>query len=57
MDIEADIRDEHSNCSHCEDDWASHDDPDSAITKPARRDRRCPACGLWINRPGATNAV
>ena len=57
MDIEADIRDEHSICSHCEDDWVSLDDPDSAIIKPTRQHRRCPICRSWIDRPGATNAV
>ena len=57
MDIDPDIRDEHPICSHCEDDWVSHDDPDSAITKPTRQQRRCPICGASIDRPEATNAV
>jgi hypothetical protein len=57
MDINPDIRDEHPICSHCGDDWVSLDDPDSAIIKPTRQQRRRPACGSWIDRPGPTNAV
>jgi len=57
MEIEADIGDEHLICPQCEDYWVSLDDPDSAIIKPTRQQRRCPACGSWIDQPEATNAV
>jgi hypothetical protein len=57
MEIEAGIGDEHSICSHCEDDWASLDDPNPAVIERTRQQRRCPVCGLWIDRPEATNAV
>jgi hypothetical protein len=57
MEIEADIRDEHPICSNCEDDWGSLDGADSAIIERIPQQQRCPACGSWIDRPGATNAL
>ena len=57
MVIEAEIRDEHPICSRCEDDWEAPHDPDSAGIERSRRQRRCPACGSWIDWPEATNAV
>ena len=57
MDIKADVADQHLICSHCADDWESFDGPDRAIIRRSGPQRRCPACGLWIDWPEATNAV
>jgi hypothetical protein len=57
MDIEADIADRHLTCSHREDGWDVPDDPDPTILERTRQQRRCPACGSWIEQPPAANAV
>jgi hypothetical protein len=57
MESEAGTGDDHPICSQCEDDWVSLDDPESAIIKPPRQQRRCPLCRSWIDPPGATNAL
>ena len=41
MDVEADVADRHLTCPHCEDDWVSLDDPDSAIIERTHQQRRC----------------
>jgi hypothetical protein len=57
MDVKADVADRHLTCPHCADDWESFDGPDRTIIGRTGPQRRCPACGLWIDWPEATNAV
>ena len=57
MDVKADVADRHLTCPHCADDWESFDGPDRAIIGCTDPQRRCPACGLWIDWPEATNAL
>jgi DNA-directed RNA polymerase subunit RPC12/RpoP len=57
MVVEADVADQHLTCPHCADDWTSLDGPDRAIIGRTGPQRRCPACGSWIDWPEATNGV
>ena len=57
IDVEADVADRQLAYPHSADDWESFDGPDGKIVGTSRRQRRCPACGLWVDWPEAKNVV